>query len=65
MIHYFVTTDDRGERQVDKAEYVRAERQAGICAMGLPDEPATSNFNAPGDSGWLAGRAEYADEEEA
>lgn len=43
---YFVTTDNRGEREVDKAEYVKTERAAGFRnSMGEPDEPATSVFN--------------------
>jgi hypothetical protein len=64
MIRFFVTTDDRGEREVDKAEYVDVERQAGFRnTMGWPGEPATSGFSAPSSGGRLSGRAEYVDEE--
>lgn len=54
LARYFVTTE-HGERQVDKAEYVAAERLAGFRnTMGQPDEPATSAFSA----GVLSGRVE-------
>lgn len=43
---YYVTTDDRGERLVDKAEYVKTERRAGFYnTLGQPNEPATASFS--------------------
>ncbi len=60
MHRYFVTTDDRGEREVDKAEYVTVERRAGFLnTLGQRDEPATSAFG----NGTLSGRTEWAREE--
>ncbi len=55
---YFVTTDERGEREVAKVEYVQAERNAGFHnTRGQPDEPATAGFG----SGAVRGRIEYGD----
>ena len=56
MYRYFVTTDDRGEREVNKAEFVAVERRAGFNnTLGQPLEPATSSFS----NGDLRGRTEY------
>lgn len=62
MTRYFVTTDDRGEREVDKAGFVNVERRAGFRnTMGRPDEPGTGGFGCsrPGQPD-LSGRIEYA-----
>lgn len=59
MERYFVTTDERGEREVDKAEYVSVERGAGFFnTLGQPWEPATSAFNGRGASGRTEWEAE-------
>lgn len=53
---YFVTTDERGEREVDKAEFVAVERRAGFRnTMGQPDEPGTAGFS----NGCSCGRVEF------
>lgn len=55
---YFVTTDERGEREVTKEEYVRVERNAGFWnTLGRPDEPGTSSFGSSDPR--LSGRIEY------
>lgn len=52
---YFVTTDGRGEREVDKAEYVATEHAAGFRSHYGPDEVATGSFSGAG----LRGRVVY------
>ncbi len=62
MTRYFVTTDDRGERQVDRAEFVAVERRAGFRnTLGRPDEPGTGGFNSTRGDERLSGRVEYGD----
>lgn len=57
---YFVTTDARGEREVDKAEYVKVERLAGFNnTLGQPLEPATASFSVTTRYGSARGRTEY------
>lgn len=58
MYRYYVTTDERGEREVDKAEFVNVERRAGFHnTLGQPDEPATGGFSSTNPP--LRGRIEY------
>ncbi len=65
MTRYFVTTDDRGEREVDKAEFVNVERRAGFRnTMGRPDEPGTAGFGCTRGDERLSGRIEYGDVED-
>jgi hypothetical protein len=64
VTRYFVTTDDRGEREVDKAEFVNVERRAGFRnTLGRPNEPATAGFGSTGVHGSLSGRIEYGAED--
>ncbi len=59
MDRYYVTTDDRGEREVGKAEFVNVERRAGFRnTLGQPDEPGTGGFSSTNHR--LSGRIEYA-----
>lgn len=52
---YFLSAGCR-EREVTKAEFVRAERKAGFRnTMGQPNEPATASFS----NGTVSGRVEY------
>lgn len=42
---YFLQIGNEREREVTKAEFVSAERNAGFRnTMGQPDEPATAGF---------------------
>jgi hypothetical protein len=64
VTRYFVTTDDRGEREVDKAEFVNVERRAGFRnTMGQPDEPGTGGFGVSGPGWELRGRIEFGGED--
>lgn len=57
---YYVTTDARGEREVDKAEYIRVEQGAGFRSKGGPNFPATASFGSSGIHGSVSGRIQYA-----
>ncbi len=49
---YFLIEDGGAEREVTKAQFVRAERQAGFRnTMGQPLEPATNGFGGKGING--------------
>ena len=57
---YYLTLGDAPEREVTKAEYVRAERRAGFYnTLGQPDEPATASFSGPVSGRPTRGRTEY------
>jgi hypothetical protein len=51
----YYLTENGVERQVDKAEYVKAERRAGFYnTLGRPLEPATSSWGNGRESGRIA-----------
>jgi len=57
---YYLTEGDNPEREVDKAEFVSAERRAGFNnTMGQQDEPATAGFGGPAGDTLLRGRMVY------
>jgi hypothetical protein len=54
------------EREVTKAEYVRAERRAGFFnTLGEPEEPATASFSGTAEGHPVSGRTEYVRTEDA
>jgi hypothetical protein len=62
---YFLTRDDDSEIEVSKAEFVRAERQAGFRnTMGQPSEPATGGFSNSTKDSRISGRIEFVRDEE-
>lgn len=44
-------TDERGEREVSKEEYIRVERGAGFISKFGPNEIATAGFSTMSVSG--------------
>ncbi len=64
MTRYYVTTDDRGEREVSMDEFVQTERAAGFRPK-YPDRgrPCTGGFSSIDHGRRLEGRIDYTPEE--
>jgi len=57
---YYLTEGGSPEREVDKAEFVSAERRAGfVNTMGQPDEPGTAGFGGRDGDTEIRGRVVY------